>query len=87
MKKSVLINIALPITYVVLYLLLVWQKLGHETRYFIAENSSALIVIQLIISGVNFFVFKSWRVKVAIVVLYLVFVIFWYATAGNFNPL
>jgi|GEM_PF-2881401 len=87
MKKAILINIIIPVIYLLFFLLLSLEKLTHKTRYFVAENSSALLVVQLLISVVAFFAFKGSRVRVAIVGLYLVFLAFWYATAGSFNPL
>jgi len=87
MRKFFLLNFIIQLTYFILYVLLIWQKLGHEARYFIAENSSALIIIQLIISAICIFIFQGRRVKVKVIVLYIVFFVFWYLTAGRFNPL
>ena len=87
MKRAILINIIIPVIYLFIFLMLSLEKLTHETRYFVAENSSALLVVQLLISVLTFFIFKVRRVRVAIVSLYLVFIAFWYATAKGFNPL
>lgn len=87
MKNFFLLNFIIPLTYLILYVLLIWQKLGHEARFFIAENSSALIIIQLIISAICIFIFQGRRLKFIVIVSYIIFFVFWYLTAGSFNPL
>lgn len=86
MWKAIILNAVSPVLYIVLYLLLEYDKIFGGTRVFIAEYASGLLIVQLITCGIGFGLCKNRPIRILLVLVLILFAIFLFKTVEGFNP-
>jgi hypothetical protein len=84
MWKAIILNSIAPITYIILLILLKFDKLGGR-EIFVAENVMFLWLFQLAGVVIGFLVSKNKTLRVSLVIVFVVFFLFGLITSDNFN--
>ena len=86
MKKAVFINFIPPVVYIMLIVLLRLGYLTSNSRVFIAEYASGLLVLQAIACITGIVICKNLKYSILFLILAIMFAVFLFRTAEGFNP-